>query len=251
VRAGHVAAARPPDEVLRLSADTPLRPGPWPGLDLSIFVRLARVGLPLTASGLFFVGIYLGLSGTVTAAGGDAAQAGLGLGLRGEQVAWMLTNGFCLAASSLVARRLGAGRPDEAASAAWRANWLASAGCLLWSLALAFAPEIVAGFFLPGEADAAARAHAVAYYRLVALCLVPQCWEGVLDSAFAGAGLTIPPMVVSMALTGLRIPLAHAAVFGLGWGVTGIWIVIVATAALRGIVVAIWFSLGTWKHRTV
>jgi Na+-driven multidrug efflux pump len=112
-------------------------------------------------------------------------------------------------------------------------------------------PEALGRLFLPGAEEVAARAHAVVYYRLVALCLVPQCWEVVLDGAFGGAGLTVPPMVVSVSLTASRIPLAEWAAFRLGHGVTGIWVVIVATAALRGLVTAAWFARGTWKHRTV
>ena len=65
------------------------------------------------------------------------------------------------------------------------------------------------------------------------------------------AGMTIPPMVVSMAMTALRIPFASLAAFQWGLGVRGIWMVIAATAALRGVVIAAWFSLGTWKRRTV
>ena len=75
--------------------------------------------------------------------------------------------------------------------------------------------------------------------------------EVVLDGAFGGAGMTIPPMVVSATLTAARIPLAQYAAFTAGLGVRGIWIVISATAALRGIVTAMWFSRGSWKRRTV
>jgi putative MATE family efflux protein len=248
---GLLSSVRPPDEEVRLSRATPLAPGPVPALDASVLLRLVRVGLPVALSGLFFVAVYLGLARIVARAGGDAAQAGLGVGIRGEQVAYFLTQGFAMAAGALVARRLGAGAPDAAERAAWRATALASVGCLVWSVLILAVPEVLARLFLPGAADAAARAHAVEYYRLVALCLVPQCWEGVLDGAFGGAGLTVPPMIVSMTLTGARIPLAHWAAFDLGHGVTGIWVVIVVTAALRGIVTAVWFARGTWKRRPV
>src|SRR5205807_1505605 len=98
---------------------------------------------------------------------------------------------FSLAASSLVARRLGAGRPEDAARAAWVATAWASAGCLVWSAGLLLMPGALADAFLPrGAATAATRAHAVAYWRAVALCLVPQSWEVVLEGGFSGAGMT-------------------------------------------------------------
>jgi Na+-driven multidrug efflux pump len=100
-------------------------------------------------------------------------------------------------------------------------------------------------------ANAAARAHAIDYWRVVALCLVPQCWEVVLEGGFAGAGLTVPPMIVTMVITAARVPLAYWASHHGGYGIAGIWAVIAATAALRGVVIAAWFALGTWKKRTV
>ena len=248
-RRGWIGSARPADDVLRLAPDTILARGPLPGLDLSVARRMLRVGLPSALSGLFFVEVYTRLSAIVTRAGGDAAQAGLGVGLRGEQVAFIVGSGCAAAASSLVARRLGAGRPDAAAAAAWRATWIGAASCLVWSVFLAFPDTLIGLFFDEGSVDAAA--HARAYFGIVALCLVPQCFEVVLEGAFGGAGMTVPPMIVSMAMTALRIPFASLAAFEWGLGVSGIWMVIAATAALRGIVIAAWFSLGTWKRRTV
>jgi putative MATE family efflux protein len=258
--AGHLVSARPSDDVLRLDETTLVDAGPPRRLDLAVGRRLVRVGLPVAATGVFFVLVYVFLSRVVTdagfhaggEAGRDAAQAGLWVGLRGEQISYILGVGFQVAAASLVARRLGAGRPEDASRAAWRANWIASVGCLLWSAALLLLPETLANLFLPASADnAAARAHAIEYWRVVALCLVPQCWEVVLEGGFAGAGMTVPPMIVTMVLTALRVPLARWASTEGGYGLTGIWVVIAATAAVRGIVIAAWFALGTWKKRTV
>lgn len=251
-RAGHLSRIRPDDSELALDASTPITRGPLPLLDLSVGRRIGRVGLPVTANGLFFVGVYLEISRIVSRAGGDAAQAGLGVGLRGEQVAFAIGSGFAVAASVLVSRRLGASRPDAASRGAWSAAWLGSAGCLAWGIALwAVAPLLVDQFLPADHASPEARAHALEYWRIVAPCLAFQALEVVLDGAFGGAGMTIPPMVVSATLTAARIPLAQYAAFTAGLGVRGIWIVISATAALRGIVTAMWFSRGSWRRRTV
>ncbi len=247
-RHGFLSRVRPADDELRLHEATPLARGPLPGLDLSVARRMARVGVPTVASGLLFCGIYLAISRTVTHAGGDSAQAGLGVGIRGEGVAYVLSQGFGVAATVIVGRRLGAHRPDDAARGAWSAVCLASLSCLAWGLILfAFAGPLASLFLDSGPAHD----HARAYYRIVALCLVPQAWEIVLDGAFGGAGLTIPPMLISASITALRVPLAPIAAFDWGLGVSGIWWVICATAALRGVLMALWFARGTWKTRTV
>ncbi len=250
-RQGHLSSVRPADAVLRLDPSTPIARGTIAFLDASVVLRVARVGIPTVLAGLFFVGIYLFLSAVVSQAGGDAAQAGLGAGLRGEQVSFVFGMGFSAAASSLVARRLGAGRLDDAARCAVRATIAGSLACGAWGAFLFLFAEPLAQLFIPDAASGSARAFAADFYRIVAPCLLFQAWEGVLEGAFAGAGLTWPPMAVSIALTAIRIPLARYVAFDLDGGVRAIWIVISATAALRGLCIAIWFSRGTWKHRRV
>jgi Na+-driven multidrug efflux pump len=103
----------------------------------------------------------------------------------------------------------------------------------------------------PEAGAAAARQHAASYFRIVAICLGPQAIELVIDGAFGGAGLTVPPMVISTIFSLLRIPLAIVAAFPLGLGADGIWAAIALTALLRGVVAGLWFARGTWKTRTV
>lgn len=248
LRHRHLQRARPADQELRLDARTRLgRPGLL-GLDGSIFRRIARVGTPTMAASVLFNLILLEMLRVAQAAGGPAAQAGLGIGHTGEGFAFVLCLGWSAAAASLVGRHMGAGEIDLAERAAWRAALQAGAICLVWGLVMFVFDRELAWLFAE-RADA--RAHAASYFRIVALCLVPQAYELVLDGAFGGAGKTVPPMVVGVSLAALRIPLAWWAAFDLGLGVEGIWWVICATAALRGVAVATWFSRGTWKTRSV
>ena len=70
--------------------------------------------------------------------------------------------------------------------------------------------------------------------------------EVVLAHAFVGAGDTLPPMLIDVPLTALRIPLA----WWLGglWGVEGVWWTISLTAVARGVGMALWFSRGGWQR---
>jgi len=246
-RLGHVARQRPTDEDLRLGAGTRLgTPGGGP-LDVAVFLRLARVGLPTLATSLLFNFVLLEIMRIAERAGGAHAQAALGIGHTGETLAFVFGLGWAAAAASLVGRRLGAGRPEQAEQAAWRAAHHCALLCFLWGAALFAFDEPLAGLLTE---DPATRAHAAAYLRIVAVCLAPQAYELVLDGAFGGAGMTVPPMLIATSISLLRIPLCAWAVAE-GHGVAGIWFVISATAFARGLLCMAWFARGTWKTRSV
>lgn len=245
---GWLVPRRPDDATLRLQAGTRLgQPGRL-GLDGAVLQRMTRVGIPLAASSLLFNLIYVVLHRLASQAGGPAAQAGLGIGHNGEGVAFVLGIGWASAAAALVGRRLGAGQPEEAERTAWAAAWQCALLCGLWGAVLLVAARPIAACFAESPE---ALEHGAAYLRIVALCLVPQALELVLDGAFGGAGLTVPPLVVGATFSLLRIPLAWWVVEHLGWGPAGIWVVISVTAGLRGLACAWWFARGTWKTRTV
>lgn len=246
--AGHLGASRPPDAVLRFVASTPLGQPRLLGLDPAILRRVVRVGIPAALASILFNGITLVLMRCAEEAGGAAAQAGLGVGYSGEGVAYVMGLGWSAAASALVGQRLGAGRPDEAHALAWRAAWQCALLSGLWGALLFVFDEPLASTFAR-EADAVG--YGAQYYRIVALCLVPQAIELVLTGAFGGAGLTVPPMVIAMTFSLARVPLAYYAAFTLGLGPAGIFGVIAGTAVLRGVVTALWFQRGTWRTREV
>lgn len=248
LRAGHLRKAQPPETEMRFHEATRVGRAGLLGLDGAVFRRMARVGTPTFAASLLFNLILLELLRIASAAGGPAAQAGLGVGHTGEGIAYVLCLGWSAAANSLVGRHMGAGQIRAAEKAAWRSALQCAALCLAWALVLFVFADGLAWLWAK---DAAAQGYAASYFRIVSLCLVPQAFELVLDGAFGGAGMTVPPMVIGTTLSFARIPLSWWAVFDLGLGVEGIWWVICITAAVRGILVAYWFSRGTWKTRTV
>ncbi len=252
LRRGHLSRARPSDAELRLASDTPLGAPGACGLDSKVLRRMTRIGAPLAVSSLFFTGIYLVIHRIAADADGPAAQAGLGIGHTGEGVADVICMGWSAAASALVGQSLGAGDASLAGRVAWRAVLQCSLICFAWGLVLFFfADDLARVLTLTQDGDHAARAHAASYFRIVAFCLVPQAMEIVLDGAFGGAGLTLPPMIISTVFSLLRIPMAIVLAFGMGLGADGIWWTIAITAALRGLVAGAWFLRGTWKTRTV
>ena len=206
---------------------------------------IVRIGMPTALTGILFSVIYIGLTRTTTDFG-TPALAALGLGHRIESWLYMIGVGFGAAAAAIVGQNLGAGRVDRAERAGWITTGLASIpGVAAFVLTLAI-PEALAAIF---TTDPAVIAETALYLRIVAVSQLVLCGEIVLEGALGGAGDTVPPMVVSMSLTAIRIPLAAWA--AARWGTAGIWAVIGLTAFARGIgMMALWRS-GRWKRRSV
>jgi Na+-driven multidrug efflux pump len=92
---------------------------------------------------------------------------------------------------------------------------------------------------------------AAAYLRIIAISQIPMGFEIVLEGAFAGAGNTLPAMLISVPGSLARIPLAYFFARTLGWGTSGIWWAITLTTLVRGAIIFFWFSRGHWKTKKV
>lgn len=208
-------------------------------------VSVCRVGLPTALTGITFSLIYVVLTRTTTKFG-TPALAALGIGHRVESWLFMIGVGFGAATAAIVGQNLGAGQPDRAARAGWLATaYCTAAGVLACILELVFPREFASLF----TSDPAVIAESVKYLRIAAISQLAVCAEVVLEGALGGAGETVPPMILSTALTASRIPLAAWAASR--WGSAGIWWVITCTAMGRGIAMVFLWRLGRWKRRSV
>ena len=211
-------------------------------VELPVWRRIVLVSAPVAARTLLFGLIYQVVS-RITAQFGTAAQNGLGVGIRVEGLCFFILVGFGLSAGPMVGQNLGAGRPERAARAAWTAVGMAMVPSLLFTAVFGLAPEAFMSVFAQ---DAATIAHGTEYLRIVAVCFVFLNLEVVLAHAFVGAGDTLPPMLIDVPLTALRIPLAWW--LGTRWGVQGVWWTISLTAVARGAGMALWFARGSWQR---
>ncbi len=227
------------------------RRGLWPEFtgrsffkpDPAMFRKIVRIGLPIALNGAVFSLTYIGLTGVI-ALFGTPAVAAIGMGHRVESLPWFVSYGFSVAAASLVGQYIGAGRPDAAAQAAWRTCFLA--GVLisfLIGIVWLFAEPIVQ-FFI---ADPVVVAESSLYLRIAMTCWLAGIFEVVLEGAFSGSGHTLPPLVIGMPLTILRIPAAYFLSVTLGWGSVGVWWAIGGSMILKGGAMAFWFSRNRWK----
>ncbi|HEX3159464.1 MAG TPA: MATE family efflux transporter [Gemmatimonadaceae bacterium] len=206
---------------------------------------IVRIGLPTAATGVFFSFVYVFLTRTTTQFG-TPALAALGLGHRIESWVYMIALGFGATAAAVVGQNLGAGRVDRATRAGWVSVGYGSIPGLALAATMLLAPEAVAGWF---TADAAVIAETARYLRIASVSMLVLCSEVVLEGALGGAGATVAPMVVSMSLTAARLPLA--VLLSAHWGAAGLWWAISATAAARGVAMAVLWRSGRWKRNKV
>ncbi len=199
---------------------------------------MAWVGLPVAAGGAAFSLVYILLT-RLTSDFGTAALAALGVGHKVESLSYMACIGFGLSAATVVGQNLGAGDPRRAEAGALEALRYALLVTGVVALAFFLVPGLLIGAFTsdPGVIEAG-----TSYLRIVAAAQVFMAVELVLQIAMEGAGYTVPPMITTVVLTAIRLPLA--AVLRGPLGLAGIWWTISLTAVARGLAVA-----GIWRRR--
>lgn len=228
----------------------PRRPFPFrrpAGVDPGLVWRIARIGIPASISGILFSVVYVFLT-RITSSFGTEALAALGIGNRIESINYMTAFGLESATAIMVGQNLGAGRPERAERSAWTAVRIIGAVTGVLAAAMLAWSRQIAGWFSP---DPAVIVQAAAYARIIALSQVFMGVEIVLSGGFSGAGDTLPPMLVSVPLSLLRLPVALvlSSVFHLGS--SSVWWAISSTSIVKGALMGLWFSAGRWKGKQV
>jgi putative MATE family efflux protein len=215
--------------------------------DPGLYRKILKIGVPLSASGALFCVVYLFLT-RITTHFGVAFVAALGICHKIESIGYFTHMGFSEAAATLVGQNLGAGKPERAEACAWAsARWAAYLSAGIAAAFFVWADALV-GIFTDDPAIVAAGA---VYLRIVALPQIFQAYDLVLEGAFGGAGDTLPPTLIAIPVTFLRIPIAHVLSFHLLDSGVGVWWAIGATMTLNGVLMTLWFRRGGWKRRTL
>jgi Na+-driven multidrug efflux pump len=150
------------------------------------------------------------------------------------------------AAATLMGQNLGAGRPDRAEQAVWRAALynLAFLGCtgLLFVL---FGEAIVRGF----STDAAVVTHGAHALRIISAGFLFYAYGMVLTQAFNGAGDTWTPTLINLFCFWLwEIPLAWLLSKPLGLGPTGVFTAVLIGFSTMAVLSVALFRRGRWKR---
>ena len=149
-----------------------------------------------------------------------------------ESVSWNISDGFAASISAFTAQNYGA-RQRYRIREGYRISFrlLGSWGLFVTAMFLLFAEQISGIFFHKTEAIQVS----AGYLRVVGLCQAFMCIESMTVGALSGLGKTRLCSIISITLTGARIPYAYV-LCRTPLGLTGIWWALTISAITKGIV---------------
>lgn len=215
------------------------------GAVLRTILRLSGTGIVQV---LIATSSWMGLM-RVVASFGSTAVAGYGIAIRVVLFALLPSWGMANAAATLVGQNLGAGRPDRAEQAVWRASFynlvfLGATGLLF----VLFGEPIVRGF----SPDPAVVAHGSHALRIVSAGFLFYAYGMVVTQAFNGAGDSRTPTLINLFCYWFwEIPLAWLLAKPLGLGPTGVFVAVLVGFSTMAVVSVALFRRGTWKRVAV
>ena len=205
---------------------------------------MVRVGLPMGFQFFIEVGAFLVMT-IIIGWLGDVALAANQVALRLMSISFMTAWGIGIAATTLVGRHQGEGRPDLAMLAGRRTIALFLVVGTFCALLYNAAPWQLVGLFSPyPEVQQAA-------VQLLIIAAIFQMFDGinmVSYGALKGAGDTRWPLIaVTCVSWGIGIPLTFALAFPAGLGIAGAWIASTVMIALEAALLYGRFHGGRWK----
>ena len=197
--------------------------------------EIFRIGLPSAVQSMLFSGISMVIARLI-AGWGDAAVAVQKVGSQIESISWMTAEGYAAALNSFVAQNHGAKNTDRIREG-YRLSMIVM---LSWGVFCSFVlivfPQLIFQVFIQ---EAEVLPMGVDYLRILGVSQLFMCMEITTAGAFSGLGKTLPPSIVSITLTGARIPMAI--LLGRWLGLNGVWWAITISSIGTGIVLLGWF----------
>jgi len=206
--------------------------------------KIVKIGYPVALqSGMFT--IFAMFIGRIIASWGPIPIAVQKVGSQIESISWMTASGFATALSAFVGQNYGAGKWKRVNEGYFTALGIMSVIGILASFLLIFCARPIFAIFIPEEE---AIAHGVVYLRILGVSQIFMCLEITTSGAFNGLGRTLPPSIVSILFTGLRVPAALALSKAELLGLNGVWWSISLSSVLKGIILVAWFFYEVYRN---
>ncbi|MEP7218238.1 MAG: MATE family efflux transporter [Bacteroidota bacterium] len=216
--------------------------------DPELMKRIARV----SASGAFqvFIGMasWVGLIRILSNFGSEAL-AGYTIAIRIIMFALLPSFGMSNAAATMVGQSLGAGKPERAERAVWRAGLYNLIFLGTMGVAFVLLAKPIVGIF---TTEPAVIPYAVDCLRIIACGFLFYAYGMVFTQSFNGAGDTWTPTVINIAVFWLwEIPLAYLLAVIFGFGPHGVFVAIGISFSALAVVSGLVFRRGRWKERRI
>ena len=217
-------------------------------IDLNIIGRILRIGFPALVTnlqrslGVFVITWLIVPFGTMAIAATSVVS-------RVEMFIMLPGFGLGMGAGVLVGQNLGAGQPGRAEKSAWLASGILQAFMIVCStLILVWADNIVNLFTTDPELVRIGGT----FLRIATAAFFVMAFSSVLQSCIAGAGDTIPNMIIGFIVNWvIQLPLALLLPRFNNLGVLGIRWAIAAGIAVGTAIYISYFRLGKWKLKGV
>lgn len=193
--------------------------------------RIVKIGLPAAIQSALYAIISMVLTRMVAAWGSDAVAVQR-VGGQIESLTWCTAEGVGSALNAFTAQNFGARRPERIRRG-YRLAFVAVAG---WSLAVSALFIVLPGpistifFHEAGVLDIS-----TSYLVIIGIGEAFMCIELMTIGALSGLGKTRLCSIISVTLTGSRIPLALA-LSATSLGLDGVWWALTLTSIVKGIV---------------
>lgn len=209
--------------------------------EMSYVIQVVKMGGPTALQSTLYCMFSMVLSRMVSSFG-DKAIAVQRVGGQVESISWNVADGFSSALNAFSAQNYGARKMERvkrgySISASTAFVW----GALVALVFLIFPKQISNIFFHEAEVIETS----IDYLRIIGLGEAFMCWELIAIGAISGMGNTKICSMISILLTGMRIPLAMV-LSRTGLGLNGIWWALTLSSLLKGLVFHLTFKR-EWK----
>lgn len=204
--------------------------------DIQRGAAIIKIGLPASIQSIVFTGISM-IIARLIAGYGDAAVAVQKVGSQIESISWMTADGFAAAVNSFIAQNYGAGNKERIRKGYSAAMLVV----LLWGLVCTFLLMVCPGpIFRIFITEKAILPLGIDYLFILGISQLFMSVEITTAGAFSGFGRTVPPSIVGIVFTAMRIPLALV-LTRTPLGLNGVWWSITISSIFKGVFLLIWF----------
>ncbi|SKC48482.1 MATE family efflux transporter [Maledivibacter halophilus] len=200
--------------------------------------RIVKMGYPVALQNAMFT-IFAMIIARIIALWGPVPIAVQKIGSEIESISWMTSNGFATALSAFVGQNYGAGKWKRIYKGYFTSLGIMSGIGILASLILIFCGRPIFTLFFPNEEETIFQG--IIYLKILGLSQLFMCIEITTAGAFNGLGKTLPPSLIGIIFTGLRIPAALILSKPEILGLKGVWWSISVSSIFKGIVLLAWF----------